>query len=68
MKIAATIAQSKSVLNPLRKNTTVLLGDGFEGLVSTVRKDESDDCERWQLILVAMSEEIEVNYFSVSLS
>ena len=58
--------QSKSVLKPLRKNTAVLLGDGFEVLVSTVRNDESDDGERWQLILVTLSEEIEVNYFSVS--
>ncbi len=58
--------QSKSVLKPLRKNTAVLLGDGFEVLVSTVRNDESDDGERWQLILVTLSEEIEANYFSVS--
>jgi hypothetical protein len=66
IKIAATMPHSKSVLKPLRKNTTVLLGDGFEGLVSTVRIDESDDGERWQLILVTLSEEIEANYFSVS--
>jgi hypothetical protein len=63
VKMVATIPQSKSVLNPLRKKTTDLLGEGFEGLISTVRQYQSDDCERWQLILVIFREEIEANYF-----
>jgi hypothetical protein len=32
-------------------------------LVSTVRQYQSDDCERWQLILVILSEEIKAGYF-----
>lgn len=63
MKMVATIPQSKSVLNPLLKKTTDLLGEEFEGLVSTVRQYESHDCGWWQLIPVIFKEEIEANYF-----